>query len=186
MNDRFYTPASPTFHPHWLAYWQALAVIALLIVVGFLGLLLWPPLGLFLWGLALGGAIGTYLYWRWHFYVFTTDKRLIRQRGILGCASDVITLFGVITPYQTPLLGEWLDVGSVHLGIPGPDIRLRHIAHFREFCSYLVVDEPPARDPPVQVFIQMPPLPYDGPGWQERLPPRGPNGAEPGANRARR
>jgi hypothetical protein len=106
-----------TFHLHWLNYWKSLAMACLLAVLTPIGLLAWLPLGIGCLVLATVLAAGVYLDWTWNTFGFTDDGRLIRRRGVFGCTRDIITLFGVLTPYQIPGLGEALDVGSVQLGV---------------------------------------------------------------------
>ena len=164
MNDWHRMPASETFHHHWLAFWKPLAMTCLLVVLSSISTLVWVPLGIGLLTLAAIVAVGIYLFWTWHTFTFTEDNRLIRRRGFFKCAEDVISLFGVITPYWIPILGKILNVGSVYLGIPGADIHIRHIANFDAFYERLVSsaqEQQRAPDPPlVQVFFQMPPMPY--------------------------
>jgi hypothetical protein len=162
MED-YHVPASSVFHHHWLAYWKPLAVACSLAVLGLVCLLIWTPLGMGFLTLAAVIVVEVYLFWTWHTFTFTDDNRLIRRRGFLGCIKDVITLFGVLTPYEVPILGKMLNVGSVHLGIPGPDIHIRHIAKFDAFYERLVhgARQQRAPEPPVvQFFFQMPPMPY--------------------------
>jgi hypothetical protein len=163
MEDYAQANPSPVFHHHWLAYWKLLAMTCLLAVLGSISVLMWAPLGTGLLMLAAATAAGIYLYWAWHTFTFTDDNRLIRRRGVFGCTEDVITLFGVLTPYEIPILGKMLNAGSVHLGIPGPDIHIRHIANFDAFYERLVhgARQQRAPEPPVvQFFFQMPPMPY--------------------------
>lgn len=167
------------FRHHWLAYWKHLATTALLIALGPGGLLLWPPLGIALVVMALINAAGIYLSWMWHTFTFTEDNRLVRRRGPVGNARDVITLFGVITPYQIPFLGEWLDVGSIYLGIPGPNIHIHHIANFAEFYHRLYQGaRPPGHDPdppPIHIVLQWPDAPPPAwVDWWERPQAEGP------------
>jgi hypothetical protein len=158
-----FTPCSlQIYHHHWLALWKPLAFIALLVVLGAGGVLVWLPLGLVLFTLALIVAMSIYLYWSWHTFAFTADNRLIRRRGFLGCTEDVISLFGVITPHYTPVLGRWLDVGDVYLSLPGPDSHIRHIANFEAFHHRLVYGAQqrgsPSTPSPVQIIVQLPPV----------------------------
>lgn len=159
-----------TFHHHWWAYRKPVATSCLLAAIGSAAVLLRLPLGVVFLAMGVAGWAGIYLFWTWHTLTFTQDHRLIRRRGICGSAEDVITLFGVITPYQTPFLGRALDVGSVHLGIPGPNIHIKHIASFAAFYQQLLYgaqQQQRAAEPPViQVFFQMPPMPY-GAGNQQ-------------------
>jgi hypothetical protein len=142
MNDWPGPRESETYRYHWLSYWRALSIIALLIVLGSAAILASPTMGLILWVLALAGLVNVWLRRTWHSLYFTPDGRLIRRRGILGCTHDIITLFGVITPYQVPFVGHWLDVGSVHMGIPGPDEHIHHISPFAQFYRRLVYGWP--------------------------------------------
>ncbi len=162
------------FHHHWWAYWKPLATSCLLALIGMGVLLLGLPLGVVFLAMAAAGLGGIYLWSTWHTFTFTGDNRLIRRRGFFGCAEDVITLFGVITPYRTPILGKAMDVGSVHLGIPGPNIHIRHIARFAAFYQRLLYgaqQQRAAPEPPVvQVFFQMPPVPYGARPNREQLP----------------
>jgi len=164
-----------TFHHHWLAYWKPLAMACLLAVLGSVGMLLWAPLGMGFLTLAAAIAVGVYLFWTWHTFTFTEDNRLIRRRGFFKCAEDVISLFGVITPYWIPILGKMLNAGNVYLGIPGPDIHIRHIANFDAFYRRLIYgaqqQERGPEPPVVQVFFQMPPMPQGARYWGDQLPP---------------
>lgn len=174
MNDWRCMPASETFHHHWLAFWQPLAMTCLLVVLSSISTLVWVPLGIGLLTLVAIVAVGVYLFWSWHTFTFTEDNRLIRRRGFLGCTEDVITLFGVLTPYQAPIVGKILNAGSVHLGIPGPDIDIRYIANFHAFYERMVMgaqQQRPPEPPVVQVFFQMPPMPYELWNGDEQLPP---------------
>jgi hypothetical protein len=175
MNDWRCMPASETFHHHWLAFWKPLAMTCFLVVLGSISMVVWVPLGLGFLMLAAIGALSIFLFWTWHTFTFTDDNRLIRRRGCFGCTKDVITLFGVLTPYQAPIVGKILNAGSVHLGVPGPDIHIRHIANFDAFYARLVhgaQQQQQATDPPVvQVFFQMPPMPYEPWHGDEQLPP---------------
>ncbi len=143
------------YYHHWLAYWRPLTGIAVPLALGMVALALWPPLGagLLAFGLTLGAAL--YLWRSWHTLTFLPDGRLVRRRGLGGCVHDVITLFGVITPYQMPGLGRLLDVGSVHLGIPGPDVHIRHIANFDAFCRDLFSSQEPPKGGPQQQTVQV-------------------------------
>jgi len=176
MNDSLGAPASSQVHRyHWLAFWKPMAVIALLVVLGVGGILVWLPLGLGLLALALIGTGSLYLHWSWQALAFTPDNRLILQRGVDGSTKDVISLFGVVMSRQIPLLGPWLDVGSVRLSPFGSIIHIRHIAHFEAFYSRLVYgaqQQASRPDPlPVQVIIQLLPAPRAGGRWPGQLPP---------------
>ena len=160
---------SPVFRHHWLAYWQSLTVVAWLVVLGLLlGIALGPWPGVVLGSIALSIAVRDYLLWRWQTFTFTPDNRLIRRRGVLGLTEDMISLFGVITPYRIPLLSSLLDVGSVHLGVPGPDIHIKYIADFTAFHQRLMhgarrrdLPSPPSPSlppPSVHIWIQLLPL----------------------------
>lgn len=140
MNVIFGEYGAPTFHPHWLAFWRRFLGIALLVGMGLLGFVVWVPLGFIFWAMAAASGVSIYLEWSWNTCTFTADRRLIRRRGFMGCARDIISLFGTITPYQIPILGQWLDMGSVELRIPGQGqiVYIRHIAHFQEFCRLLM------------------------------------------------
>jgi hypothetical protein len=179
MSDlSFATASSQVYHHHWFALWKPLTGIALLVVLSVGGGLVWLPLGLGLFTLALIGAVSLYLYWSWHTFSFTADNRLVRRRGFLGCTKDVISLFGVVTPYQIPALGQWLDVGNVHLGILVPNVEIRHIARFSAFYNrlvYSVQKQERRSDPtPIYVVVQFPSVSYAGRGWLNQLPSRGP------------
>ncbi len=175
MNDLLGAPASSQVHHyHWLAFWKPMAVIALLVVLGVGGILVWLPPGLGLLALALIGAVSLYLHWSWHTFTFTPDNRLILRRGVNGSTKDVISLFGVVVSYQIPLLGPWLDVGSVYLSPLGRNIHIRHIAHFEAFYSRLVYgaqQQASRAEPPVQVIVQFLPAPRAEGGWLGPLPP---------------
>jgi hypothetical protein len=158
-------PAPPRiYYYHWLAYWRWVAAIGALLLVSLASLALWPPLGAGLLAFCL--TLGAALYrWRsWHTLTFLPDGRLVRRRGLGGYTHDMITLFGVITPSQIPAVGRLLDVGSVHLGIPGPDIHIRHIGDFeafcRDMCSSQSADEGGNQQQTVQVVFVWP----QGPG----------------------
>jgi hypothetical protein len=139
MDDLPVALASPqVYRYHWLAFWKPLASISFLLVLGVSGLVVWFPLGLGFLTLALVGAVSICLFWSWHTFTFTPDNRLIRQRGFLGSTKDVISFFGVVTPYLIPVLGRWLDVGNVYLSLPGPDIHIRYIGNFEAFYRQLV------------------------------------------------
>ena len=140
MNVIFGECDAPKFHPHWLAFWRRFLGIALLVGMGLLGFIVWVPLGFIFWAMAAASGVSIYLEWSWNICTFTADRRLIRRRGFMGCTRDVISLFGTITPYQIPILGPWLDMGSVELRIPGQGqvVQIRHIAHFEEFCRLLM------------------------------------------------
>lgn len=175
MNRFAPVPASSRiYYHHWLAYWKSLAAIASLLVLGVAGLIVSPPLGagLLAFSLVVGAAL---CLWRsWHTLTFLHDGRLVRRRGLGGCAQDVISLFGVITPYQVPVVGRWLDVGSVHLGIPGPDIHIRHIGDFRTFCAQLfsgAQQQEERAGTSVQIVLVCPPAPAAGQQWAVRPPP---------------
>jgi hypothetical protein len=161
MNDMSVSPQ--VYHHHWLAFWKPLAGISFLLVLSIGGALVSLPLGLSLVILALIGAVSVYLAWSWHTFTFTAGNRLVRRRGFLGCTKDAITLFGVVTPYQIPVLGQWLDMGNVYLGLPGPDIHIRYIAHFTAFYRRLIHGAQQqgshSDSPPVQVIVQLPPSP---------------------------
>lgn len=175
MNDLLGAPASSQVHRyHWLAFWKPMAVIALLVVLGVGGILVCLLLGLGLLTLALIGAVSLYLHWSWQALAFTPDNRLILQRGVNGSTKDVISLFGVVMSYQIPLLGPWLDVGSVRLSPLGRNIHIRHIAHFEAFYNRLVHGEQQQAsraEPPVQVIVQLLPAPRAGDRWPGQLPP---------------
>jgi hypothetical protein len=175
-------PASvQVYRYHWLAFWKALAGVSFLLVLSIAGFLFYLPLGLVLLTLALIGAVTIYLSWSHHTLTFTPSSRLVRRRGFLGCTEDVISLFGTITPYQVPALGWWLDVGSVYLGIPGPDIHIRHVAHFGSFHRRLVYDAQQQANrlniPPVQIVVQLPPVQPLYSDWLGRLFPGEPGRA---------
>jgi hypothetical protein len=160
---------------HWLAFWKPLSVTSLLFLLGTAGLLVWQPLAFLFYVPAVVLGMALVLTWRWRSLRFTPDHRLSRRRGILGSTEDVISLFGVITPYQTPVLGRMLDVGSVHLGIPGPDIHIRHIANFQAFYHDLLFgaaqqEEAAAQPAVVQVHVYVPPVWHALDDWLNRLP----------------
>ena len=166
---------------HWLAFWNALAGVSFLLVLSIAGFLLYLPLGLVLLTLALIGAMTIYLSWSHHTLTFTPSNCLVRRRGFLGCTEDVISLFGTITPYQIPVLGRWLDVGSVYLGIPGPDAHIRYVAHFGSFHRRLVygAQQQASRSSPspVQIVIQLPPAQFPRGDLRSRLSPGEPGPA---------
>jgi len=158
MDDRFPTSSPQIYRHHWLAFWKPLSVISLLLVLSIGGFRVYFPVGVILLALALTIGISVYLCWSWHTYTFTPDNRLIRRRGAFGCSTDIISLFGTITPYQIPFLGRLLDVGSVRLRIAGPDEHIRHIANFASFCRQLIegAQQNSQPSPHVQVIIQLP------------------------------
>lgn len=177
--DRF-TPVPPPpriYYHHWLAYWRLLAGLALLLLLGLASLALWPPLGAGLLAFTLTVGAALHLWRSWHTLTFLPDGRLVRRRGVGGCIHDVITLFGVITPYQMPVVGRLLDVGSVHLGIPGPDIHIRHIGNFEAFCRDLFTSEEPqdgaTQQQTVQVMFFWPQDPGNGRAQAAYHPPPG-------------
>jgi hypothetical protein len=130
--------------------------------------------GLALLMLALIVAVSTYYHWSWHWLNITPDGRLVYCYGLFATRQDIISLFGVVTPHQTPILGPLLNVGSVYLGIPGPDSQIHYIANFRAFRTQLVNGATQAEsrsDPYPQVVIHLPPSPYASVSQPERLPP---------------
>lgn len=163
MNDWPEPRESETYRYHWLFYWQVLSIVCLLLVLGAVAVLAAPSAGLVLWGLALTVFVGIWLHWSWHSITFTQDARMVRRGGVFGCTYDIINLWGVITPYEIPIVGSWLDVGSVHLGIPGPDLHVRHITPFSAFYRRLVCGAQQREEhrgaAPIQVFVQYPGLP---------------------------
>ena len=186
MNGRIFTPGSQeVFRHHWFAFWRHLAAIALLLALGLGTLWIWPGLMLFCFSLALIWTLSLYLYWRWHTLTFTEDNRLVRRRGFVGSTEDIISLFPLITPYQMPVIGQWFNVGSVNLGIPGPDVHIRHIANFEAFRNQLVYGTQQQGSQPgaaVQVIIQLLPAQLAGfIGGQGRDNPLPPFGRPPGA-----
>jgi len=184
---------SPVFRHHWLAYWRSLVVIAGLTTLGLLtmGILHWPLLGVGLWSIALVLAVRIYLLRTWHTLTFTPDNRLIYRRGLFGSTQDVISILGTVTSHRTPLLSNLLDVGSVYLGVPGPDVHIRHIANFTAFYQRLCQarrpgplsqsSQPPQPPPSIHLWIQLLPLlrlPTDhltpwGPDHWKIIPPGG-------------
>jgi hypothetical protein len=182
MDDLPVALASPqVYRYHWLAFWKHFSLISLLLVLSLGGFRFWFPLGLILVALALIGAVSIYLCRSWHTLAFTSDNRLIRRRGFRGRTADVISLFGTITSYQTPVLGQLLDMGGVYLGIAGPDIHIRHIANFASFYRQLAQgadrQERQFSPLPVQVIIQLPPARHARRGWPDYLFPEGPGPA---------
>ncbi len=163
MNDWPEPRESETFRYHWVFYWRVLSIASLLTVLGAVAIRAVPGAGLVLWGLALAVLVGIWLHRRWHRITLTDDGRMIRWGGFFGCTRDIINLWGVITPYEIPIVGRWLDVGSVHLGIPGPDLHICHITPSANFYRRLVYgtqrQEGRDRGSPVQIFIQYPGLP---------------------------
>jgi hypothetical protein len=145
------------FRHHFLRFFKPASGISLLIVLGAVGFVVWRPLGAGLWLLAGAWATSAYLYWSWHTFAFTPDNRLIRRRGFQGCTQDIISLFGVVTPRQPPILGKWLDVGSVQINAMGDTLHIQQIADFHAFYRRLVYGAP-HQEPssPVQIFLQVP------------------------------
>jgi hypothetical protein len=163
MNDWPEPRESETYRYHWVFYWRVLSIVSLLIVLGAMAI---PPAlgaGLILWGLALTVSVGIWIHRSWYSITLTEDGRMVRRGGFFGCTHDIINLWGVITPYEIPIVGRWLDVGSVHLGIPGPDLHIRHITPFSVFYRRLVYGTQRQEDhrggSPIQVFVQYPGLP---------------------------
>jgi hypothetical protein len=161
MEDLSFLPeGTQYYHHHWMAFWKQFSFISLLLVLSAVGFCYRFLAGLVLLAPTMAWSYGIYLYRKWHIYAFTPDNRLIRCRGFYGHRIDVISLFGTITPYRHTILGPLLDVGSVELGIAGPDIHIRHIGEFSSFFRRLV-EGPPQSDsqsgapPPVQVIIQL-------------------------------
>lgn len=165
MDDFYRAPDRLVFHPHWFAFWKPLTASCLLVLAGAVATVAGAPHGLILVLMGGLGLLAVYLFWSWHTLTFTEDNRLVRRRGILGCSEDVITLFGVLTHHQIPILGKALDVGSVHLGIPGPDIHIRHIGNFAAFYRRMLASNQPqarAEPPVIQLFFQVPAMPTQG------------------------
>ncbi|MEJ2735581.1 MAG: hypothetical protein P8189_18785 [Anaerolineae bacterium] len=178
MNDWPEPRESETYRYHWVFYWKALSIVCLLIVLGTVAIFARPGTGLVLWGLALAVFVGIWLHRSWHSITLTDDGRMVRRGGVLGCTRDIINLWGVITPYEIPILGRWLDVGSVHLGIPGPDLHIRHITPFSVFYRRLVYGaqrrEEHRHGAPIQVFVQYPGVPNPWVDPVDLLHPDGP------------
>ncbi len=174
-----FTPTLPeSYHYHWLAFWKPIAAVTFLAMLSIGGAWIWLPLGLCFLALALIGAMSLYLNWSWHSFTFTTDNRLIWRRGFLGCTEDVISLFGIVTPYQIPILGRCLDIGNVHLRVAGSNLDVRHIAHFQAFCDRLTHGAPRREERPtstsVYFIVPSPAARYrEGGGWLDQLPPGG-------------
>ena len=180
VNDMNVAPASQTFYYHWWAFWKPLAAASVLTAAGAALLLILPPLGFILLILAAGDMVGVCMFRAWNTFQFINGNRLIRKRGFLGSAEDFITLFGVISPYQVPILGRWFNVGSVHLGIPGPDVHINHIANFSEFHRLLLngAERQEQAEPQLfQFIIQFPPPPYYWPDRARELPAERPRRA---------
>jgi hypothetical protein len=175
MNRSAYSSSTflQVYYHHWLAFWKPLMGIILLLVLGVGGFWVWLPLGIILFVSAIIWGISLWLYRSWHTFSFTADHRLKHQRGFLGSSQDVITLFGVITPYQMPILGRWLDMGSIRLNIPNSDIHIRHIANFNAFRTQLLRSRTQQQErrsvQPVQVVIQMPSVAYVYDGVSNRV-----------------
>ncbi len=179
MTTTSFTSTQPeSYHYHWLAFWRPLAAVVLLAMLSIGGSWVWLPLGLGFLALALIGAMSLYLHWSWHTFTFTADNRLIRRRGFLGCTEDVISLFGIVTPYQIPVLGRCLDIGNVHLRVAGSSLHVRHIAHFQAFCGQLThsIRRQEERPAPTSIYFIVPApfMEYGRRGsWLDRLPPGG-------------
>jgi hypothetical protein len=179
MNARTDSGTPQIYHHHWVAYWREASGISLLIVLGVASILVWQPLCLGFWLGALAWCGALYLHWNWHTFTFTPDSRLICRRGFMGSARDVVSLFGVVTPYQPPILGRWLDVGSVRMYPFGGELHIRHIASFAAFEQRLLYGaqrQEPRAESPVQIVVQLPPAP-DGASWPPRLSPERPQTA---------
>jgi hypothetical protein len=146
---------------HWLAFWRQLAFISLLVVAGVAALLAEPYVGLALLAVAVVASGALYLHWSWTCFTFTDNNRLIHRHGIMGSSADVIWLFGIAQTCRIPIVGRVLDVGSVVLSVPGPDLHIRHIAQFEAFFAQLAGVAQQRMGPygqsPVQVLIQLPP-----------------------------
>jgi hypothetical protein len=127
------------FRLHWLAYLRSIIIGTVLVIAGLGGILLWLPLGLGLWTLALTVAASTYAHWSWNTLYFSTDGRLVRRRGLRGRRREMMPLFGGVALDQIPVLGESMDVGSLELSGMGsnPPIMIRHIANFSTFSQLL-------------------------------------------------
>lgn len=79
-------------------------------------------------------AVSLYLVWSKHTPTFRPDDDcLIRQRGSLGSTRHVIALLGVITPYQMPVIGPWLDVSNVNMDVVAYRGHIGQIARFNAF-----------------------------------------------------
>lgn len=171
MDNLHHRPASATFHHHWLAFWRRLIGTVLLAVVGSVGLSLGLPwLGLTFYTFALMAGLATYCSWTWHTLTFTPDNRLVYRHGFLGTSRRVISLFGTITATQIPVLGNRLDVGSLHLSIPGADMNIRHIARFSDFYQrFLHTRQQQGGSPNLSVYVNLifvpgPTARHGGPG----------------------
>lgn len=160
MNNRPGPRESETYRYHWVYYWRALSIVCLLIVLGAVTIPAELGTGLVLWGLGLAVFVRIWLHRGWHIISLTDDGRMIRRGSVFGCTYDIINLWGVISPYEIPIVGRWLDMGSVHLGIPGPDLHIRHITPFSVFYRQLVYgvqrQEDHRHGAPVQIFVQYP------------------------------
>ena len=126
-----------TFHHHCWAYRAPIGLVALLGLMGAGAMISAPRLGLLVCFMAVVAAVGIRLHWSWH-TLEVTESKLIRRHGMAGLQRDVISLFGQVSTYQTPVVGKWLDVGSIHLKAPGSDLTIRHIANFNSFYQQLV------------------------------------------------
>ncbi len=181
MNDFAPIPTTArVYQYHWLAYWQALAVIAVSSILGVGALVFAPPLGAGL--LAFSAVlIGALCLWRsWNFLAFHPDGRLVRYHGLDHSHQNVISLIGIITPYQLPWLGRWLDVGSVHLNILGQHMVIRHVADFQAFCNDLFAVARQAQQPVqqnMQVLFHWHAAQDTEPAWTDR--PQRPPGRYP-------
>ena len=165
MNVQFnQSTPTPIYRHHWLAFWKLLSFISLLLVASVWAFRVHVGLGLLLLALALIGGLAVYLQWHWTIITFTPDHRLVLRRGIFGSITDIFSLFGTITPYQTPLLGSLLDEGSLYLRLAGIDTHIRHIANFGSFYSNILTGAGQARAgyPGLNIIIQFPLDGFDG------------------------
>jgi hypothetical protein len=151
---------STVYRRHWLAFWKPLSFLSFFSILSLVGFLYWPPLGIVFLLADFGTALAVFCSWCWSSYTFTTDHRLIYRHGFMGSTTNIISLFGVVTPHQYPLFGGLFDIGGVHLSVAGTSLHLTHIANFEAFYNELVQGvkhEQRISQAPVQVIVQLPP-----------------------------
>lgn len=134
------------YRHHPIKYLKLLVGVALLIVLGAVGLWLWLPLGIGLGIVAAVLSVGVYLEWRQTMFWFTVDHRLVYRRGFRGNEQDTISLFGKLSYKQIPLVGQWLDVGTINMLVPGATVQLKHIGNFASFYDQLVTGPTPVKE----------------------------------------
>jgi uncharacterized membrane protein YdbT with pleckstrin-like domain len=124
-------------------------------VLGIVALGVCPPAAACIWVAAAGWAAQVYLDWHWTRFWITADHRLRIQRGLLWKDWETISLFGRISGRETPVVGQFLDVGTVCTQTPGGQLEFKHIGNFRRFYRELTAaSEPqPAVQPSCTVVL---------------------------------